>query len=110
MALRIGKDADFLQICLSIVASGMFSSWCLCTDDHNSIGNLFIWNFHYLYEVLDEGIYFMETILDPLQKLLEHSPFLDADIVWNYHVVESACAFHRRVMDIELREDWILTI
>ena len=81
MALRIGKDADFLQICLGIVSSGMLSSWCLCTDDYNSIGYIFIWNFHNLFEVLDEGIDFMEAILDPLQKLLEHSPFLDADIV-----------------------------
>ena len=63
------------------LSSGMLSSWCLCTDDYNSIGYIFIWNFHNLFEVLDEGIDFMEAILDPLQKLLEHSPFLDADIV-----------------------------
>ena len=44
------------------------------------IANLFIWNFHYLYEVLNEWICIMEAILDSLQKFLKHSLLLDADI------------------------------
>ena len=110
MTLTVSQNANFLQVGLGIVSPGMLSCWRLGTDDQHSIGNFIVRNLQNLLEIMDEGIDFMEAILDPLQKLLEYSPFLDADIVWNYHVVESARALHRRVMDIQLCKDWVLTI
>ena len=70
MSLTVSQDADFFQVGLCIVSSGMLSSWRLGTDDQHSIGNFIIRKFQYLLEVMDEWINFMEAILNSLEKFL----------------------------------------
>ena len=70
MTLTVSQDANFFQVGLGIVSPGMLSCWRLGTDDQHSIGNFIIWNLQNLLEIMDEGIDFMEAILNFLEKFL----------------------------------------
>ena len=110
MVLTVGHYTDLFQVKLGVVPPSMFSSGSFGTNDQLSIGYLIIRNLQNLLEVVDEWIDFMKAILNPLKKLLKDSPVLDTYVRRENHVVETRGSFKLSIKDIELCEDWILTM
>ena len=110
MVLTVGHYANLFQVKLGIVPPGVFSSGSFGTDNQLSIGYLLIRNLQNLLEVVDEWIDFMKRVLNPLENLLKDSPVLDTDVRRESHIVETCGSFKLGIKDIELCEDWILTM